>query len=58
MPASDKKYLSVLLQQIRFEPVSSPGHSKPIIKITKVEKGSMWEKEGFQAGDLVYMGPR
>ncbi len=56
MPAAEKKDLSALLQQIHFAPIKGASNSKPIFKIISVEKGSVWDKEGFKAGDMVQMG--
>lgn len=51
--AEEKSDLTKLLQQISMVPSKDPQTGKSIFKVTKVEKGSFWEKQGYKVGDLV-----
>lgn len=45
--------LSTLLAQITLKPARDPKTGKSLFQVTKIEKGSAWEKSGLKVGDLV-----
>jgi len=48
-----KTTLSKLLSQLTLQPIQDTQSAHSFFKVIKVEKGSIWEKEGIKAGDLV-----
>lgn len=50
------KNLGKLMQQIHLAPVKESHGNKPLIKVEPVAKGSVYKREGIQAGDLVTIG--
>ena len=52
----EKKDLVNLLKQIRFLPSPSKKSGRSLMKVTFVEKGSVFEREGIQVGDFVISG--
>lgn len=51
--SEEKSDLAKLLTQITMVPTKEKQNGKVLFKVTKVEKGSMWEKLGWKVGDLV-----
>lgn len=45
--------LSALLAQIKLKQVKDPKTGKSLFQVTKIEKGSVWEKSGLKVGELV-----
>ena len=52
----EKQDLGKILQQIRMIPVKDPATGKTVYKVVKVEKDSVFEREGIKAGDLIDPG--
>ncbi|NJL26014.1 MAG: hypothetical protein HC902_13170 [Calothrix sp. SM1_5_4] len=48
--------LGKVLQQIRMVPAKDPATGKSVFKVMAVEKGSVFDREGVRAGDLVSTG--
>ncbi|HAG91870.1 MAG TPA: hypothetical protein DCL41_08365 [Bdellovibrionales bacterium] len=48
--------LGKLMQQIHLVPAKGPNGTKNVFKVVSVEKGSLYEREGIKAGDLVTPG--
>lgn len=51
--AEEQSDLAKLLMQVTLVPTGKKQSGKTLFKVTKVEKGSMWERQGLKAGDLV-----
>ncbi len=51
--ASATESLSNLLEQISLAPAKDPKTGKNVFKVTKIKKGSVYEREGIKVGDLV-----
>ena len=49
----EKSDLAKLLNQVTMVPTKEKQNGKALFKVTKVEKGSMWERLGWKVGDLV-----
>ncbi len=49
----EKSDLSKLLTQVTIVATKEKQNGKMLFKVTKVEKGSMWERLGWKVGDLV-----
>lgn len=49
----EKNDLAKLLTQVNMVPTKEKQNGKMLFKVTKVEKGSMWERLGWKVGDLV-----
>jgi hypothetical protein len=50
---SAKTDLSTLLSQLTLKPIKNPKTGKSLFQVTKIDKGSVWEKSGLKVGDLV-----
>lgn len=49
----EKKDLVKLLDQISLKPKKDPKTGKMVFEVTKIQKGSVFEREGLKLGDLV-----
>ena len=49
----EKSDLAKLLMQVSFVPTGRKQDGKNIFNVTKVKKGSMWERYGLKVGDQV-----
>ncbi len=45
--------LAKLLKQVTLIPVKDPNTGRPMLKVSKVQKGSFWDKQGLKEGDLL-----
>ncbi len=45
--------LTNLLKQVTLTPIKDPNTGRPMLKVSKVQKGSFWEKQGLKEGDLL-----
>lgn len=45
--------LTNLLKQVTLIPIKDPDTGRPMLKVSKVQKGSFWEKQGLKEGDLL-----
>ncbi|MGE0526894.1 MAG: hypothetical protein AB7G93_16765 [Bdellovibrionales bacterium] len=54
----EQKDLSRLLEQLRIVPVEHQGTDNPVFKVVWVESGSVFDREGLKAGDLVTSNAR
>lgn len=52
----EKSDLGKILQQIRMVPAKDPLSGKQVYKVMAVEKGSVFDREGVQKGDLISAG--
>jgi len=50
----EAKDLGKLLGQILLVPAKIQRSNQSVFKVTKVEKGSVFEREGIRVGDLVF----
>ncbi len=51
--AVESEDLGRLLNQVTLVPAKDPQTGKTVFKVTKIEKGSVYEREGLKVGDLV-----
>ena len=49
--------LGKLLAQVTLVPTKEKQKGKMLFKVTKIEKGSTWERLGWKVGDLVLADP-
>ena len=49
----EKNDLFKLMTQITMVPTKETQNGKPLFKITKIAKGSFWERMGWKVGDFV-----
>ncbi|MGE0526915.1 MAG: hypothetical protein AB7G93_12115 [Bdellovibrionales bacterium] len=54
--AEESVDLETILDEIQWTPVREPGSGQGIVKVTYVEKGSVWEQKGIKVGDLLANG--
>lgn len=54
--AEEKNNLGKLIQQIRMVPAKDPQSGKSVFKVVAVEKGSVFDRQGVRAGDLISAG--
>lgn len=52
-PPSTAKELKALMSDIHMVPVMDPETGKKVMRVTVIEKDSLWDIEGITAGDLV-----
>jgi hypothetical protein len=52
----EKNDLGNLLKQIRIVPAKDPSTGQSVFRVVAVEKGSVYDREGVKAGDLVAAG--
>ena len=45
--------LTNLLKQVTLTPIKDPHTGRPMLKVSKVQKDSFWEKQGLKEGDLL-----
>ena len=50
--SEEKNDLAKLLMQVTLVPTGKKQGGKTLFKVTKVEKGSMWERQGLKVGDF------
>lgn len=50
---SDEKSNPKLLEQINLIPTTDPQTNKRVFKISRIQKGSLFERAGLKVGDLV-----
>ncbi len=51
--SEETKDLIGLLSSVSLSPTKNKNNGKLVFKVTKIEKGSFWEKQGLKVGDLV-----
>jgi hypothetical protein len=51
--AEEKSDLAKLLKQVTMVPTQEKKDGKTLFKVTKIEKGSIWERLGWKVGDVV-----
>lgn len=54
--AEETQNLPKLLQQIQLSPTKDPKTGQSVMKVVKVEKGSLFDREGVKVGDLLSTG--